>query len=124
MLSKQKTKNLFNDRYIRRTENTKAVIGNPITTAQVKLTSIRIKHNKYFRIQLPKRNPLKKSYIKLNLNTIPRPNYKNGSVEMYRLVNGLCQYCGHNEFNGKMTFSTKGYELKNIYCTKCNSQQP
>jgi hypothetical protein len=93
-------------------------------SSKVKITSIRIKNNKYFMIKLPSNNPIKKSHIKLNLNKIPRPNYKNGSKEMYRLVNGLCQYCGHNKYIGTITFSKKGYALTNISCTKCNSKQP
>jgi len=93
-------------------------------SARIKLTSIRINNKKFFRINLPANNPLKKPYIKLNLNTMPRPNYKNGSEEMYRMVNGLCQYCGHDEFNGKIKFSNKGYVLSDISCTKCNSNQP
>ena len=125
MLSKQKTKGLFNDRYIRGAKKKEAVIErNSIMSARVSFTSIRIKNNKYFKIKLPINNPLKKKYLKLNLNTMPRANYRNGSREMYRMVNGLCQYCGHNEFNGKITFSKKGYTLTEIYWTECNSKQP
>lgn len=125
MLSKQKTKNLFNDQYLRSANEKLADIDKTsIMSAKVKLTSIRINNKKYFKINLPANNPLKKPYIKLNLNTLPRPNYKDGSIEMYRQVNGLCQYCGHDEFNGKIKFSKKGYVLSDIYCTKCNNKQP
>lgn len=125
MLSKQKTKGLFNNQYIRSAKEKVAVVeSNSTMTARVRFTSIRINNNKYFRIKLPANNPLKKQYIKLNLNTLPRANYKDGSQEMYRMVNGLCQYCGHDEFEGKITFSKKGYTLTDIYCTKCGSKQP
>ena len=105
MLSKQKTKGLFNNQYIRSAKEKVAVVeSNSTMTARVRFTSIRINNNKYFRIKLPANNPLKKQYIKLNLNTLPRANYKDGSQEMYRMVNGLCQYCGHDEFEGKNHF--------------------
>jgi len=45
-------------------------------------------------------------------------------VRKAKFVNGLCQYCGHNHYKGKITFSRKGYVLTDIYCTKCNSKQP
>jgi hypothetical protein len=125
MLSKQKTKNLFNNQYIRKANNMVAEIeNNSIFSAQVKIISIRINNKKYFKIKLPNHNPLKKPHIKLNLNTVPRPNYPDGSTEMYRVVNGLCQYCGHNEYKGKIIFSKKGYSITDISCTKCNSKQP
>lgn len=125
MLSKQKTNRLFNNRYIRNAKKKVAVVENNSTmTAQVRFISIRINNIKYFGIELPANNPLKRKYIKLNLNTLPRANYKDGSQEMYRMVNGLCQYCGHYEFEGKITFSEKGYTLTNIYCTECGNKQP
>jgi hypothetical protein len=125
MLSKQRTKDLFNNRYIRRAKNKEAdIVKNSITSARVSFSSIRINNKKFFKIKLPINNPLNKKYLYLNLNTMPRANYKDGSREMYRFVNGLCQYCGHNKFNGKITFSKKGYTLTDIYCTECNSKQP
>lgn len=125
MLSKQKTKNLFNNQYNKSVDKKKEGIdGNSIKSSRVKITSIRIKNNKYFNIKLPHNNSLNKSRIKLNLNKIPRPNYTDGSQEMYRAVNGLCHYCGHNEYEGKITLSKKGYVLTDISCTKCNRKQP
>lgn len=126
MLSKQKTKNLFNNQYIKRVDNIwNNIEANSTQVSKVKISSIRIKNSKYFMIKLPNsNNPMNKTHIRLNLNTLPRPNYENGSEEMYRQVNGLCQCCGHDEFNGKLTFSKTGYALSNISCTKCNAKQP
>jgi hypothetical protein len=125
MLSKTKTKSLFNDKYLSGTKKKVADIRkNSIKSARVRISAIRINNKKYFRIDLPRHNPLQKKYIKFNLNTMSRPNYKNGSREMYRMVNGLCQYCGHNEYIGKITFSQKGYALTDICCAECNKKQP
>ena len=125
MLSKQKTKILFNDQYLRGAEKKLTDVDKSSTmSARVRITSIRINNKKFFRIDLPHNNPLNKPYVKLNLNTLPRPNYKDGSQEMYRMVNGLCQYCGHDKFNGTIKFSKKGYSLSDIYCTGCVSKQP
>lgn len=125
MLSKQRVRNLFNDQYNRSTNKKRAGIDNLSNySANVKIESIRIKNTKYFKIELPVNNPIDKPFIKLNLNTIRRPNYENGSLEMYRSVNGLCHYCGHSTYTAKITLSKVGYNLSDIYCTKCQHKQP
>jgi hypothetical protein len=125
MLSKQKTKKLFSNQYIESVDNTKEDLGkNHIMTSSVKITSIRIKDDKYFVIKLPSYNPLKKPSIRMHINKTTRPNYENGSIDMYRFVNGLCHYCGHNEYQGTIDMSKEGYTLGKMFCAKCGRKQP
>lgn len=125
MRYKRNNNSLFNNDYLAKVAYLREDIEkNYIMSGPVRIISKRIKNKKYFQIELPNNNPIKKHFINLNLNTIPRPNYKNGSTEMYKAVNGLCHYCGYNEFNGKIIFSKKGYLLTNIFCENCNNKQP
>lgn len=82
------------------------------------------KHDKYLNVRLPKSNPTNQTSFKVSLNRNQRPAYQSGSKEMYRHVNGLCQYCGHDHYNAKLVLNKDGgYILDYIKCSKCKKTQ-
>lgn len=95
---------------------------------RVNIKAIRDKrHNKYYNIWFSKEESkiLGISKLKLDLNKSTRPNLKDGSREMYNVVNGLCQYCGHDSFTATCHLhDTRNYVISDMKCKSCKKIQP
>lgn len=127
MWSKQKIRRLFTDNTAKEaTRFGKRISKNTRRPVRVDIYSIREEgHKKYFRIVPRDRSSFLKNEVKFNLNNMRRLNLREGSTEMYRHVNGLCQYCGNDRFTGIAKGTSEfSYTLTDIICNQCGRTQP
>lgn len=127
MWSKQEKDKYFNG--IAQQRKTKSIKGDiesfSVLSKGVSVKSVRGQnHSKYLSIKINDKNVYWLNELRLNLNEVKRLNFKNGTQEMFRYVNGLCQKCGHDHYRGDVRVGINGgFTLSNLVCSKCNKKQ-
>ena len=128
MWSKQKVDKLFSN-FVQEQEVTdryKKILRLSSGVRKVTIKAIRDeRHNKNWVVRVTNPKPHEKKTFHFNLNKVARPNFKNGTKEMYRYVNGLCLDCGHNSFKGDLYMvDSKNYVITNVVCDICGNLHP